>query len=74
MDAVSFSHVFMFQYLFSSLSLQDHVPGFLKSVQAIKSKGVDTIACVSVNDPFVMSAWGKALDPDGKVKSFLFVC
>ena len=36
-----------------------HVPGFLKNAQAIKGKGVDTIACLSVNDAFVMGAWGK---------------
>nr|MBC8159046.1 redoxin family protein [Alphaproteobacteria bacterium] len=36
-----------------------HVPGYLKNAAALKAKGVDTIACVSVNDVFVMSAWGK---------------
>lgn len=37
-----------------------HLPGFVESAGAIKTKGVDTIACVAVNDVFVMSAWGKA--------------
>ncbi len=36
-----------------------HVPGFLANADAIKAKGVDTIACLSVNDAFVMGAWGK---------------
>ena len=36
-----------------------HVPGFLKNAQALKGKGVDTIACLSVNDAFVMGAWSK---------------
>ena len=36
-----------------------HVPGFVKNADAIKAKGVDTIACLSVNDAFVMGAWGK---------------
>lgn len=36
-----------------------HVPGFLENAAAIKAKGVDTIACVSVNDAFVMGAWAK---------------
>lgn len=37
-----------------------HLPGFVVSADAIKDKGVDTIACVSVNDAFVMGAWGQA--------------
>ncbi|MEC9346752.1 MAG: peroxiredoxin [Pseudomonadota bacterium] len=36
-----------------------HVPSFLANFEAIKAKGVDTIACLSVNDVFVMGAWGK---------------
>lgn len=37
-----------------------HLPGFVVNADAIKAKGVDTIACISVNDVFVMDAWGKA--------------
>jgi peroxiredoxin len=36
-----------------------HVPGFLAHAAEIKAKGVDTIACLSVNDVFVMKAWGE---------------
>jgi glutaredoxin/glutathione-dependent peroxiredoxin len=36
-----------------------HLPGFKEQAQAIKGKGVDLIACVSVNDVFVMKAWAK---------------
>ena len=36
-----------------------HVPGFVQQEAALKKKGVDTIACLSVNDAFVMGAWGK---------------
>ncbi|MGI9465222.1 MAG: peroxiredoxin [Aestuariivirgaceae bacterium] len=44
-----------------------HLPGFLANAEAIKAKGVDTIACVSVNDIFVMDAWSKQSGGDGKV-------
>jgi peroxiredoxin len=44
-----------------------HLPGFAEQAAAIKAKGVDTVACMSVNDVFVMSAWGKSLVPDGSV-------
>ncbi len=37
----------------------DHLPGFVRAADALKARGVDTIACVSVNDAFVMGAWGK---------------
>ncbi len=44
-----------------------HVPGFVHNADAIKAKGVDTIACVSVNDVFVMGAWGKDQNVGDKV-------
>ena len=36
-----------------------HLPGFVQHADALKAKGVDTIACMAVNDAFVMGAWGK---------------
>jgi glutaredoxin/glutathione-dependent peroxiredoxin len=44
-----------------------HVPGFLQNDAALKAKGVDAVACLSVNDAFVMGAWGKEQKSDGKV-------
>ena len=41
-----------------------HLPGFVVNSDAIKAKGVDTIACMAVNDAFVMGAWGKAQNAD----------
>ena len=37
-----------------------HLPGYVVNADNIKAKGVDTIACISVNDAFVMGAWGQA--------------
>jgi glutaredoxin/glutathione-dependent peroxiredoxin len=45
-----------------------HLPGFITHSEALKAKGIDAIACVSVNDAFVMGAWGKDQKADGKVK------
>ena len=44
-----------------------HLPGYVSQGAALKAKGVDTIACMAVNDVFVMDAWGKASHADGKV-------
>jgi peroxiredoxin len=37
-----------------------HLPGYVEELAALKAKGVDTVACMSVNDAFVMGAWGKS--------------
>ncbi len=37
-----------------------HLPGYVADAQKFKDKGVDTLACIAVNDVFVMNAWGKA--------------
>jgi glutaredoxin/glutathione-dependent peroxiredoxin len=45
-----------------------HLPGFVQNADAIKAKGIDSIACVAVNDAFVMGAWGKDQKAEGKVQ------
>jgi glutaredoxin/glutathione-dependent peroxiredoxin len=44
-----------------------HLPGFLQHLEDFKAKGVDLIACTSVNDVFVLDAWSKASGADGKI-------
>jgi peroxiredoxin len=44
-----------------------HLPGFVERAEDIKGKGVDEVACVAVNDAFVMQAWGEQAGVDGKV-------
>jgi glutaredoxin/glutathione-dependent peroxiredoxin len=44
-----------------------HLPGYVEKAGEMKKKGVDTIACISVNDAFVMDAWGKAQNVGDKV-------
>ncbi len=41
-----------------------HLPGFVANADKIKAKGVDTIVCLSVNDAWVMDAWGKSQNAD----------
>ena len=44
-----------------------HLPGYVQQADALKAKGIDTVACIAVNDVFVMNAWGKASNVGDKV-------
>ena len=52
---------------FTSVCSTKHLPSYINMYDRFKTKGVDHIICVSVNDPFVMSAWGKDNNVDNKI-------
>ncbi|HVB18541.1 MAG TPA: peroxiredoxin [Stellaceae bacterium] len=52
---------------FTPACSQRHLPGYVDKAADLKAKGVDTIACVAVNDVFVMNAWGKSQNVGDKV-------
>ena len=44
-----------------------HLPGFMKSTEELKKKGIKKVICISINDPFVMDAWGKTHNVQDKI-------
>ena len=52
---------------FTPACSQRHLPGYVEKAADLKAKGIDTIACIAVNDPAVMGAWGKAQNCGDKV-------
>ena len=53
---------------FTSTCSKLHLPGYVANADKIKAKGIENIFCLSVNDPFVMNAWGEANNAAGKIK------
>ncbi len=52
---------------FTPTCSKQHLPGYVKQAEELKAKGVAAIACLAVNDVFVMDAWAKSQGADGKV-------
>jgi peroxiredoxin len=60
--------IFALPGAFTPTCSAQHVPGYVKNVDALKAAGVDEIWCISVNDAFVMGAWGRDQHTQGKVR------
>ena len=52
---------------YTSVCSAKHLPGYVRSYSEYKTKGVDQIMCISVNDPFVMDSWGKSHNVGDKI-------
>ena len=52
---------------YTSLCSAKHLPGYVNMFEKYKEKGIDHIVCISVNDPFVMNAWGKENNVEKKI-------
>jgi len=59
--------VFSVPGAFTPTCAKQHLPGFVQQADALKKKGIDAVACMSVNDVFVMDAWGKSASAGDKV-------
>ncbi|EFX70935.1 hypothetical protein DAPPUDRAFT_93418 [Daphnia pulex] len=53
---------------FTPCCSKSHLPSYISDFEKFKSKGIDEIVCVAVNDPYVMAAWGKDQNANGKVR------
>ena len=60
--------IFALPGAFTPTCSAQHVPGYVKQADALKAAGIDEIWCVSVNDAFVMGAWGREQKTAGKVR------
>nr|WHP37697.1 peroxiredoxin 5 [Cristaria plicata] len=66
--------IFAIPGAFTPTCTEKHVPTFVTDISKIKAKKVDSVNCISINDPFVMASFGKHLKADGKVRMLADTC
>ncbi|XP_042491669.1 peroxiredoxin-2F, mitochondrial-like [Macadamia integrifolia] len=55
---------------FTGVCSKAHVPSYKNNIDNFKAKGIDTIICVSINDPYVMNGWGEKLEAKGPIEFY----
>lgn len=55
---------------YTGVCSQAHVPSYKKNIDKLKAKGIDSVICVAVNDPYVLDGWAKKLDAKDTVSSY----
>lgn len=68
---ISFAFTFV-QGAYTGVCSAQHVPGYKKNVDKFKAKGIDSVICVSVNDPYTLNTWAEKLEAKDGVSSFFY--
>lgn len=69
---VNISMITMIQGAHTGVCSQQHVPSYKNNIDKFKAKGIDSVICVAVNDPYVMNAWAEKLQAKDAVSSVIF--
>lgn len=60
----------LYQGAYTGVCSAQHVPSYKKNIDKFKAKGIDSVICVAVNDPYTMNAWAEKLEAKDVVRSF----
>lgn len=60
------------QGAYTGVCSAQHVPSYKKNIDKFKAKGIDSVICVAVNDPYTLNAWAEKLEAKDAVSSFLY--
>lgn len=63
----------LYQGAYTGVCSAQHVPSYMKNIDKFKAKGIDSVVCVAVNDPYTMTAWAEKLQAKDAVSFFTSV-